>query len=138
MFESVLSKALQGGKEIGIILMEIDNFEEINEMHGSAKGERVLVGLAQIGLSCIRSTDYAIRYSNQQILLILNSTKESSISVIAERIRDNAEKKVGITVSIGCTSFTPVNMKDREDFINCALNALEMSRTHGGNRVTIL
>jgi diguanylate cyclase (GGDEF) domain len=131
------TRAIEGNWNMGVMMVSIDGFDEINEKYGTGKGDRLLVGLSQIILGSIRSTDYAVRYSASEILILLNNPRDKAINIIAERVRDNAEKKLGITISIGCTSLAS-GIKSKEELVTTALIALKTSLDDGGNLVTVV
>jgi diguanylate cyclase (GGDEF)-like protein len=97
----------------------------------------VLVGLSQIILASIRSTDYAVRYGSGEILLLLPNAKDKSLSVIAERIRYEAETSIGVTVSVGCASLLTIKSESKEDLIRASAEAMNISKNQGGNKVII-
>lgn len=120
----------------GIIMIGIDYFHMLNDKYGLKKCDSILVGLSQIILSCIRSTDYAIRYESDKFLILLNNISSSTIVKIAERIRQGAKEELGITISAGCTSFDAGHPVGKEEFVKQAADALLVSENRGRNVVT--
>ena len=108
-FEKELSRAQRNNSEFSILLIDLDNFKQINDKHGHAMGDNALIKTAQIFQSAIRKQDIVGRWGGEEFLIILPGTTEQNAQILAERLRSeiaNAEFKnstltVIVTVSIG-------------------------------------
>lgn len=138
IFEGQYLRAIESNWNIGIMVIRIDNINEIRKNYGFGKRDRLLVGLSQIILGSIRSTDYAVRYEDEDILILLNNPKDRGLMIISERIRTSAQDRLGITISIGCMGNKCIEVSKKDELITGALNALNLSIKQGGNSINIL
>ena len=69
------------------ILLDIDNFKKINDTFGHDVGDRVLIRLAEVLRSCVRSHDYAGRWGGDEFLVLLPDTAAAYAAEVGERIR---------------------------------------------------
>jgi diguanylate cyclase (GGDEF)-like protein len=124
------------------LLLDIDNFKEINDKYGHQKGDEILKKLAWIIKKATRDTDLVGRYGGEEFIIALNETPKSSAYEVAERIRQTIQKKqlMGnlreLTVSIGISSY-PQDSKWIEEIINKADDALYEAKDKGKNRVEV-
>ncbi|RKD28774.1 GGDEF domain-containing protein [Thermohalobacter berrensis] len=110
-----ISNSLESGKPISVILIDIDNFKDINDTHGHLAGDFILKEVAQELKNSIRKeSDWAARYGGEEFLVCLPNTDRKNAKKIAERIRESIENSMfkfnnitlRITASFGaCTSY---------------------------------
>ncbi|HET9906998.1 MAG TPA: GGDEF domain-containing protein [Anaerolineales bacterium] len=116
--ERELSRSQRDHSEFSILLIDLDNFKQVNDRWGHAMGDYVLVKTAGIFQSMIRKHDWAGRWGGEEFLIILPSTPDAQ--ALAERLRReiaNSEYKQGditfnITISIGVARGTSANQID--------------------------
>ncbi len=124
-------------RPLSLMLFDVDRFKSINDTHGHAVGDEVLVALAQRTRAHLRS-DLLGRWGGEEFMILtLDQDGEQAVQ-IADRLR--AELAAGsypqvgtVTVSIGVTSYIPGESVD--DFINRADVALYQAKERGRNRV---
>ena len=105
--EKELSRAQRSHGEFSVLLIDIDNFKQVNDRWGHAVGDHALVKTAGIFQSMIRKEDWVGRWGGEEFLIILPGLCNAEI--LAERVRHeiaNSEYSHGatsfhITVSIG-------------------------------------
>ena len=110
MFEVVeyeINRAKRYGNALSIIMLDIDNFKELNDCLGHLKGDEILEILSSLIISNIRKIDYAFRYGGEEFVILLPSTVLDSALATAKRIRDSAEETADlpITFSAGVTEW---------------------------------
>ncbi|MDD5758027.1 MAG: diguanylate cyclase [Desulfobulbaceae bacterium] len=93
-FDQVLTKErarhARSGKELSLILLDIDLFKRYNDCYGHVKGDECLRQVAQIIAECAtRPADLAARYGGEEFACILPETDSMGAIAIAERIRKN-------------------------------------------------
>jgi len=127
--------------EIALLVIEIDNFKAINELHGPQKGDDIIKAVADRLQGTLRKSDLIARYGGDEFIILLPGTSESGGVAAAEKIRRTIAKArpmgVPITVSIGVAEDT---MKDdiEADFsmlIRYAEGNLIVAKTKGKNQV---
>jgi diguanylate cyclase (GGDEF)-like protein len=105
--ERELARAQRNQGEFSVLLIDIDNFKQVNDNWGHATGDEVLVQTAAIFRSMIRKQDWVGRWGGEEFLMILPGPSE--MAILAERVRykvararfGHGESSFGITVSIG-------------------------------------
>lgn len=98
------SRARRDGTTLGFIMVDIDNFKEINDTRGHQTGDTVLREVAAVLSRAVRKTDTVIRYGGDEFLIIL-SRVDSMTEMVEARIRKMLLKEVSpgftVTVSMG-------------------------------------
>ena len=141
--DKISAQVKRRGTTLGVLMIDIDFFKEINDKYGHDVGDRVLKEIAQVVKSSVREADYVIRFGGEEILVLLMDIKEDMSEKVAEKIRRNVENKTiefsgGVikkTVSVGVSEFP----KDCEGkiwrCIKFADVALYRAKEEGRNRV---
>jgi diguanylate cyclase (GGDEF)-like protein len=128
------------------VLIDVDNFRAVNERHGNAIGDEVLVQIADVLKTTCRTSDTIARWNGEEFLAILRFTNRETAPITAERIRMAVEQRmvnlgsgrtVGCTVSIGFAPF-PLDPHDPdestwEEVVALSDDALRRAKGSGGN-----
>ena len=125
---------------LSLIMIDIDDFKQVNDTYGHDVGDIVLKEISNIILQSIRKTDIASRWGGEEFMILLPETSLENSMKIAEILRANVEKfhfdKIGgnLTISLGVAVFR--NGIDTKDIIvkNVDL-ALYEAKNSGKNRV---
>ncbi|PKM59756.1 MAG: hypothetical protein CVU99_11705 [Firmicutes bacterium HGW-Firmicutes-4] len=121
-----------------VILLDVDQFKWINDHFGHQTGDAVLVELAKILRSSIRTTDSVGRWGGEEFLFILPDTDESGAMSFAEKVRmriceAHFEKPKHVTASFGVTVYR--GDCRLETIITRADNAMYAAKKAGRNQV---
>ncbi|WP_127501045.1 GGDEF domain-containing protein [Actinoplanes solisilvae] len=139
-----VARAARSGSEVGLLLLDLDHFKNVNDTYGHNGGDRVLVELAHRLTAVIRPGDLAARYGGEEFAVLLPGAGPETAAEIAERIRRAiamapiavGEHRVhSVTVSIGVAGL-PSICTDAEELVLAADRALYASKNAGRNRVT--
>jgi diguanylate cyclase (GGDEF)-like protein len=135
---------------IGIILMDIDNFKQVNDLYGHHSGDLVLAQFANTVIENKRAEDLFGRYGGDEfIILPRGEISKEGMQVHCERIRKAIERFefcfeetcVRITISLGF-HLTKVESSDTElmlyDLIRKADQALYLAKERGRNKTESL
>ncbi len=148
-FYTVLAEKMEfsqmNGLPIAVMMLDIDFFKKFNDTYGHACGDYVLQQVAKTIFDGIRGQDMAGRYGGEEFVVMLYNTEASAAMLVAERIRNEIEKKtlsyenntMHVTISIGvavCQPDTPMTAKELVEFAD---QALYQSKRNGRNRVTL-
>ena len=141
-FEDVLGRevlrAAHRHEPLSLVMLDIDNFKDLNDRHGHQAGDEVLREVAAIlGKQC-RDTDTPARYGGEEFALILPRCSVGEALVKAERLRNAvaaAKTLVPITISLGVADF-PRHADDGAALVKEADAALYASKRAGRNRTT--
>ncbi len=136
---------------MGIFLLDIDYFKQINDTYGHATGDAVLVATAARIKSLLRFDDIVIRWGGEEFLIILPATKKEHLFAIMDKILSGIRehkisitggKKITITTSIGGVYYP--FYKDAPDIIsfeqtiNFSDHAMYISKKNGRNQLTVI
>lgn len=128
---------------IGLIMLDIDHFKEINDRHGHAAGDHVLQAVARRIEGAVRKGDMIGRYGGEEFLLLLPSSTRLEAIALAERLRAaiNATpidlpdgRQVQLTASFG-VNVLDVPEQDFDSAVRNADEALYWAKQAGRNRV---
>lgn len=140
-------RALAGNYPISVIVLDIDNFKNVNDTHGHKVGDQVLQQLAEILLEQTRPGDVVARYGGEEFLVMLpNSSLEVGIEV-AERLRLKVESnkfktnngEINTTISLGVSRFTGESQFAPEELMDKIFIAADLclyqAKNNGRNQV---
>jgi len=126
------------GKVLSVIMLDIDNFKNVNDNFGHITGDKVIKKMGKVILKTIRDADFPARYGGEEIGIILPETPEKKAIVLAERLRKNVNENFSnepiITVSIGVASNIAA-ARNGIEMIRFADKALYAAKLKGKNRV---
>jgi diguanylate cyclase (GGDEF)-like protein len=137
-----LLRAQRGGPAVGIIMVDLDHFKKVNDVHGHLVGDMVLCEAAQRLQSRLRPYDFLGRYGGEEFLVVLPGCATQETASVAERLRLQLESspltlkevQIGITGSFGVASSRDV-AEDVDAVIWAADAALYRAKHEGRNRV---
>ena len=128
---------------LALILLDIDDFKLLNDSHGHAAGDEVLMSLASIMSDSARESDLIARYGGEEFVVLMPNTDLAGAVHLAEKIRMAVEstrliigdnmKPIEITVSLGVAVFDG----NRREFFGEADRALYQAKAAGKNCVII-
>jgi diguanylate cyclase (GGDEF)-like protein len=133
------------GTPLSLILLDIDDFKNINDTRGHLAGDAVLHGVAATLAELIREIDMAARYGGEEFAILLPQTAQEGAAQLAERLRrEIATRPIrfgpdeidGITASFGVAA-GPEDSMTQIDLIASADAALYQAKRDGKNHVTV-
>jgi diguanylate cyclase (GGDEF)-like protein len=148
-FDARLDEEIQRSRrfdnEFSIVLMDIDDFKQLNDTYGHLVGDRMLRGIADTVRRAMRAVDTAARYGGEEFAMILPRTALLDAYNQAERIRQqiadfrlDAEGHVlSVTASFGIASHPDGGAADAEALIRLADRALYRAKRTGKDRVEL-
>lgn len=130
-------------RDIGLLLIDIDHFKQINDTYGHPVGDKVIRNLAAVLLQSVRSIDVVARIGGEEFAVLLPSTDQTMAVLIAERIRSNAAAQrivvsaaeINYRVSIGVARVTS-EIQGLDDLIEAADHALYDAKHQGRDRIS--
>jgi diguanylate cyclase (GGDEF)-like protein len=81
------SRAQRAGSEVSIVMLDLDEFKEINDAHGHPYGDQILIGVADALRKSIRQHDTAARMGGEEFAILLPDTDATGAYDVAERAR---------------------------------------------------
>ncbi len=141
IFEEELDRGTREHIHIGAIMIDIDNFKQINDNFGHATGDRVLTEVAFRLKHSLRLYDKIGRYGGDEMLIVLPNCDQNNMTVIAERLRQViCTKKIktnagdlNITISLGGASTQNFNEISLDKLLESSDKALYLAKRRGRN-----
>jgi diguanylate cyclase (GGDEF)-like protein len=127
-----------------LLFLDVDHFKDINDRHGHAFGDQVLLHVVQLARGIIRPPDIIGRYGGEEFVIGLVECDQAGALQIAERIRLKiAQDQIAwehhltaVTVSIGVVMLSP-EIDQVETLISRADQAMYHAKRRGRNRVEL-
>ena len=144
-----LKRVRRLGGDLSLLVCDIDHFKHINDRHGHAAGDDVLVEFVRrVQESLPRDYDWCARMGGEEFAIVLPQTPLPGAATVAEKIRHavaaapmvTSAGGVEVTVSVGVTGLSVVADPDgatAESLLRRADDCLYTSKNHGRDRVTI-
>lgn len=120
-FEQEIKKLILNNENFCLVLIDIDNFKNINDTLGHQKGDEILKKFSYALKSSIRESDIAARYGGDEIVLVLKKINSEIALDVINRIKENIKKSLGqnIGFSYGIAEF-PKDSESIEEIIKKA------------------
>jgi diguanylate cyclase (GGDEF)-like protein len=140
--ERELSRCQRYGRDLSLLIFDIDHFKAINDSYGHLAGDYILKHMAAAVKENIRREDFLARYGGEEFAIILPETDNGKAMVMAEKLRRLLEKKeftyeenvIPVTVSVGVTTWDE-GMVETVDFIRQTDENLYEAKNKGRNKV---
>ncbi len=132
----LISQAQRNQHTFGLLLLDMDNFKQVNDEHGHNQGDKVLITCAQTIQDCLRESDFAFRFGGDEFCCLLPDADKHTCQLIAERIRQAIDKSPllkqhNVSCSIGTATY---QTKDNQlALFSRADNALYDAKNTGKN-----
>lgn len=142
--EEEFEKAKRYNIPLSCIMIDLDYFKSINDEFGHKKGDMVLRELGRVLKKFTRKADIIARYGGEEFIMLLPHTDKDGALKEAERLRllisnlrfkDLREKKM--TASFGVATWPSEVVKNSDDLVTSADNALYKAKREGRNRVCL-
>jgi two-component system cell cycle response regulator len=143
--ESEFTFATRHASALALVLFDIDHFKKVNDTHGHQAGDHVLFEISTLLSSALRAEDVFARYGGEEFAVICRGSDESQAQVVGERMRKAVEGHrfvyegtlIPVTISVGIAVLPNPAVKDANDIVGFADQALYKSKNGGRNRVTV-
>ena len=147
-FETELAREVERGRRYGgclsLLLLDLDQFKQINDQQGHAVGDRVLQRVGALIRLHVRAADVPCRYGGDEFAVILPDSPSADALYVAERIRSSIEtafdeepisgQLLRVTCSGGIATLTP-DASGPHVLFGAADCALYAAKAEGGNRI---
>lgn len=139
---SEIERARRFGTDLGLVLIDLDNFKVVNDTYGHPQGDVVLREVARVLRGSSREIDHPARYGGEELAVVLPGTDLEGAFNRAERIRDEIGRleiprldgagTVSITTSCGVAA-VHADGADGRALVQAADNALYQAKHSGKN-----
>ena len=141
-----MERSRRFGRELSVLMLDVDHFKKINDLHGHEVGDRALKAFTKAVSQELRTMDLLGRIGGEEFSALLPETLLGGAGVVAERIRLAVEQtslpleggnNLTFTVSIGVANLRPTD-KEFSEPLGRADKALYQAKAQGRNRIAFL
>ncbi len=139
--EEEWSRCARHDEPLSVLLVDLDNFKEVNDTYGHTRGDEVLRSVGQTLLQLARKEDIVARYGGDEFVVV--STNMDSAEAAAKvneivAVMNNkkfpwSEKK--ITLSVGIATYPGIHVESAEELLHTADRAMYLAKAGGKNKV---
>lgn len=130
------------GRDLSVVLMDLDRFKRINDTCGHYCGDDVLRAVAHVILDIVRNQDVVARWGGEEFILLLPETRDDEAVVLAERLRIAVaaqrvtcdDERVAVTASFGVAAWSG-HESTLDELIETADGFLLAAKAAGRDRV---
>ena len=126
--KKILAKEIRNNNSFSTIMIDIDDFKNINDNHGHLFGDRVVTDIAEILKDIIDNKGYISRYGGDEFLIVLPKLSEeeaidilTSIRLKVKHLSNNYVKELNISLSIGVCENQASTVDDCIDMVDSLL-----------------
>jgi diguanylate cyclase (GGDEF)-like protein len=138
-------RALRYQRKLSLLMLDIDHFKQINDTHGHAAGDAVLVDFAQLISAAVRRTDLVARLGGEEFAVAFIETDLERARIAAEGLRQDVagtifthhQTPIQITLSGGLVEFPSEAFDNHLALLEAADKALYEAKTEGRDRISI-
>lgn len=139
-----LTAAERFGRQLSLLVVDLDHFKTVNDTYGHATGDIVLRELGTLLRRLGRETDVVARFGGEEFCVLCEETDARGALLLAERARaELAETAITtelgtlrVTCSIGVATY-PEHARDKQELFEAADRALYAAKRDGRNRVVV-
>ena len=141
VFHEVLEQQIAAASPFSVLLFDIDDFKQINDLHGHQTGDHALRLVAEALRQGTRSGDSVFRIGGEEFCALLPGLTEKDAFSVGEGVRQKVAAILStlpnpVTVSVGVASF-PAHGQRRDELLSIADAALYASKRGGKNRTSV-
>src|SRR5919197_186959 len=138
---SELTRASRVQDAVAVLMLDIDDFKRVNDVHGHGTGDQVLTELADLMRGVVRGSDVVCRVGGEEFGVIMGSCDAGDALNLARRITDVLDEvELGpagkITVSIGVSQGPQHAMNPRE-LVACSEAAMMTAKARGKKQIVL-
>ncbi|MBS4096358.1 MAG: GGDEF domain-containing protein [Sulfuricella sp.] len=145
--EQELARTHRHPQPLGLIILDLDHFKQVNDTHGHLAGDAALKHVKVLAERCLRQQDTFARFGGEEFCVLVPDTDMEGVAVLAERLRKVIADtplelpngtRIPFTTSVGACAM-PEGMKEAglDNLIEFADLALYEAKKQGRNRVVV-
>jgi diguanylate cyclase (GGDEF)-like protein len=136
-----LTRASRARDSVALLMFDIDEFKRVNDICTHAVGDQILVALAELTSSLVRTSDVVCRIGGEEFAVIMPSCNAGDALGLARRLTERLEARPvdaagEITISVGI-AHGPDNAPNPRDLVDCAESAMMAAKARGKNRIVV-
>jgi diguanylate cyclase (GGDEF)-like protein len=135
---------------MAVLLIDADNFRELNDLHGHAVGDRALIAIAEAVREAVRASDLIARYGGDEFAIVAPETSGEELAQLVDRVLSTVRgtevesengDRLTLTVSLGSAiAEDPEGSEPRslEDLFAAADRGLYAAKQEGRDRASVV
>lgn len=136
IFKKELALAQRHNTPLSLLYFDVDDFKQINDIHGHLKGDEVLKFIGQILLQTIRDSDLPCRCGGDEFCVILPDCSLDDAQTVCQKITDKfSQEYPDFSISIGLAQTGPNQYSDAATLINEADQKMYQAKNSNGTQV---
>jgi diguanylate cyclase (GGDEF)-like protein len=113
----LMSISLRTEQTFGLLVLDLDNFKQVNDSHGHQQGDKVLREFASLLSASLRDSDHAFRFGGDEFCCLLIDSDQEANERVARRIQEAIAQhplftQHKVSTSVGATTFHAVDTQD--------------------------
>lgn len=144
-FEREVIRTTRHGRTLGVLLLDVDHFKQVNDRYGHLVGDEILSAMCTRIRSRVRGDEIFARVGGEEFAIVVVEVTRGALDKIAHGICDlvrntpfeTAAGHVDVTISVGATFTTGLEPVTTKELLNRADEQLYKAKTAGRNRVEI-
>jgi diguanylate cyclase (GGDEF)-like protein len=126
---------------VAVLMLDLDNFKRVNDVHGHGEGDEVLIAVADLLRSTVRGSDVVCRVGGEEFAIIMPSCTVVDAVGLTARIRGSLQSAAiapagRLTVSAGVAE-APTHAMNPRELTACAEAAMMEAKARGGDAVSV-
>jgi diguanylate cyclase (GGDEF)-like protein len=135
-----VQRAHRHQEPLALLLVDIDDFKQVNDKFGHLEGDRALRGVGDVFRDAVRIFDVCARLGGDEFVILMPRATMNVALRIAERVRERVQRRFesepfGLTISIGAASLGPAGRP--QDLIADADRRLRAAKMKGKNAIDV-
>ncbi|MGH7610696.1 MAG: diguanylate cyclase [Candidatus Dormibacteria bacterium] len=139
-----LAVAERAGSQMGVLMLDLDNFKHINDSCGHAAGDAILRQVGRVLKQAVRAEDAAVRYGGEEFVLLLRDCGLEGARRISKEVRRGLAQiplpqectVPRVTASVGI-AFFPKNGRTLSQLLSVADSAMYLAKRRGRDRLAV-
>ncbi len=143
-FAGVFNEQKKAGRELSLVMLDVDHFKALNDTLGHRAGDKVLIFIGELLKQCLREEDLAIRYGGDEFLLVFPDVAPEDARAIAERACKMFAQQMKLypvdqppTMSGGVAALCHHQVESSHELFELADQALYRAKHGGKDQVVI-
>lgn len=131
--ENEIKRAKRKGYTVSFLMIDADNFKEINDTYGHPEGDSALKQLSEKLKALVRHEDIVARYGGDEFCVVLPDADKKATMEVACRLC-HASHAANLPISVGYATY-PADAANSEELIEAADQAILKAKKQGKGKV---